>query len=70
MEKLHELSQTTVLRSRDPAHSRVLTPEKSVYQANGHPVLNFRTGLFVAEGDHGIHAHGARCSLVPSLLCF
>ncbi len=29
MEKLHELSRTTVLRSRDPAHSRVLTPEKT-----------------------------------------
>jgi hypothetical protein len=28
MEKLHELSRTTVLRRRDPAHSRVLTAEK------------------------------------------
>ena len=28
MEKLHELSRTTVLRRRDPANSRVLTAEK------------------------------------------
>jgi hypothetical protein len=28
MEKLHELSRTTMLRRRDPAHSRVLTAEK------------------------------------------
>src|SRR5258708_4197804 len=32
MEKLHELSRTTVLRRRDPAHSRVLTPEKTANQ--------------------------------------
>ena len=44
MEKLHELSRTTVLRSRDPAHSRVLTPEKtenqtccSQYPVTGNP---------------------------------
>ena len=32
MEKLHELSRTTVLRSCDLAHSRVLTPEKTENQ--------------------------------------